>query len=793
MTLILLTIAWTLGIILGRHLDLGPPLWGMLAAAGLAGSVLARRSKAGRLAAALWVAVALGGWRFAGSQPTFDASALAYYNDRGWVTIRGYVSAEPSVRDTYTQLELAAEEIELDGDARAVSGKLVLNLAHYPVYAYGDPLSVRGLQETPPVTDDFSYREYLASRGVHSIMRRAQVTLLPGQRGNPLLRQAFRLKGYLRQVIEAILPNPEAGLLSGVLLGLSHTLPDYLADAFRATGLTHIIVISGFNISLVAQAIMLASRRWLHRWAALWGSLAAIVLYGLFVGPSPPVVRAALMGSLFILGQLLGRKSHALTSLAASSLLMTLFNPLLLWSVSYQLSFVATLALIVLEPALAEGLQAWGAARVSPDDAPGWWRPVRDMLLATGAAQIATLPVIWYHFSQVSVISLLANVLVLPVQPPIVYLGGIVTALGALSTSLGRVAAWTVWPLLRYTIAVVQWLAGISWASITVPRLHLSLVWAFYGVIALGLVVKQRAGLRARLARLTQQPLATKLSLAVPALVAVLVWASVLILPDRRLHLYLLDVGQGDAILLRTAGGRAILVDGGPDPLLLTSRLGEILPFWQRRIDLVVATHADQDHLAGLIPVIERYRVSQVIESPTMGDSALSAQWHQTLAAAGLEPMVASRGMQILMGSGLRLEVLHPPAGVTAVEQADDNRNSVVLMVDAGRCRILLTADIDAETEASLLDEGLSLGATVLKVAHHGTDASSSEAFLSAVDPQVALVSVGEGNPFGHPAEGTLQRLAALGCQVFRTDLQGTIELVTDGQRYWIRPDRPQE
>jgi len=799
MTLIALTIAWMLGIWIARQVGLSPLALGGLTLAGVGWAMLARRWGRARWQAALLLAVVLGGWRYWLAEPQINEGHLAFYNDTGWVAVEGHVSADPSIRDTYTQLELSVREVESEGRRYPVRGKAVLNVAHYPAYAYGDVLRVGGLLETPPVLDDFDYREYLASRGVRSLLRRPQVTRLEEQAGSALLRLMLRLKGWLRGVIEGVLPYPEAGLLCGLLLGLGHTLPDYLADAFRVVGLTHLIVISGYNISLVSQAAMTLSGRFLFRWVALLLSLAAIGLFTLFVGPSPPVVRAALMGGLFIGAQLAGRKAHAPTSLAAASLCMTLWDPLSLWSVSFQLSFAATLGLILLAPALerrlAARLNAWGGR----NQKAGWWGLLRDGLLVTGAAQLATLPILWYHFQQVSVVSLLANALVLPVQPAVMALGFAATVGGAVWEAAGRALGWLVWPWLRYTIWVAQQLGGWSWAAVEVPHIPALLVWAFYAVMAWWLLAPRRLRLSVdwrgwlsawQVRQFGGRRQVGKYSLAGLALAVLLVWSAVFSLPDNKLHVYFLDVGQGDAILLRAPGGQVVLVDGGPDPLTLASRLGQILPFWQRRVDLVVATHADQDHLAGLISVLERYRVGHVLQPATMGEGALVAQWQEALLSSGAQVVEASRGTRVWLGEELCVEVLHPPpAGSRNVREADDNQDSVVLRVQQGSFALLLTADIDAEGEAELLQMGQPLQATLLKVAHHGSTSATSARFLAAVSPQMAVISVGAGNRFGHPGEEVLQRLEQADCRVFRTDAQGTVEVVTDGQRCWVKSD----
>ncbi len=786
MTLVYLTIAWLMGIALARWLEPSGALLAALTVAGLAAAACGQRTEISRLWAVLAVVALLGAWRYRLAQPTLDEGTLAYYNDRGQATLWGTVSAEPSVRSTYTQLELAVEQLSQDGQRHPVRGRVVLNVPNYPEREYGDLLGATGDLETPPVIEDFSYREYLAARGVHSLLREAQVESIgTPRRGDALaLRWLYRLKRSARQVLEAALPNPDAGFLEGILLGLGNTLPEDLAGAFRAVGLTHIIVISGSNVSLVIYAAMLAARRVFSRGWALWISLGMLILFMLFVGPSAPVLRAIGMGALLIGGQMLGRRSHALTALAATALLMTAMNPLSLWQVSFQLSFVATLALVAFEPALARSLEGRQADATDRDRPAPRWRWLRELFLVTLAAQLLTLPLICYHFGELSTISLLANALVLPVQPPLMALGYLALAAGAAWAPTG----WIVWPLTRYCLLVIQGLAALPWASIQVPHFGWGLVAGLYAALALGFSPNLRRRVWAWARALFRGPRAGRVALGTLLLAVVLLWSAVGSLPDGKLHVYFLDVGQGDAILLRTPGGRTILVDGGPDPLLLSSRLGQILPFWQRRIDLVAVTHADQDHLGGLTPVVQRYHVGQVLEPPAMEASALTAQWRGVLTATGTSALPLSRGMSIGVGRDLRLEVLDPRPAAWGEPPCEGNRCSLVLEVVMGRARLLLAGDMDAEMEDELRSAGLPLRAAVLKVAHHGAATATTAGFLAAVKPGLAVISVGRDNRYGHPAAEVLKRLADAGCQVMRTDQRGTVELVSDGRQIWIAP-----
>ena len=287
-----------------------------------------------------------------------------------------------------------------------------------------------------------------------------------------------------------------------------------------------------------------------------------------------------------------------------------------------------------------------------------------------------------------------------------------------------------------------------------------------------------------------------RLSVATAALavIALLVWLAALQLPDGQLHVAFLDVGQGDAIFITAPDGRQVLVDGGPSPTQLAGALGQQMPFWDRSIDLVVLTHPDDDHMTGLTPLFDRYRVARALTGVHTLNAPEALFWREAADAAGVPLAVAERGMQIDLGRGVRLDVLHPEAEPLSGAAADDNNNSVVLRLTHGEISFLLTGDLEAAGEQALLTSGQPLAAQVLKVSHHGSGGATTGEFLRAVAPQMAVIQVGTNNRFGHPAPETGKRLATVGAQVLRTDQHGTVEIISDGRQLRVRTaKRPQQ
>jgi competence protein ComEC len=734
----------------------------------------------------------LGALRYQAALPDLnDPNLVAHYNDGGWVTLDGTVQGYPDVRDTWTNLKLKAESIDREGEAHPVRGTILVRAPRFPEVHYGDRLRVSGLLQTPPELEDFSYRDYLARQGVYSLINRPQIAKIESGQGSPFWAAIFAAKDRARDAIARLVPDPEASLLQGILLGIRSGIPADLYDDYNATGTSHIIVISGSNLTFVATLFTLTFGLILGKRRAYWFTIAGITLYVLLVGADAAVVRAGLMGGLFVTAIYLGRQSTAYVSLFASAFVLTLINPQSLWDVGFQLSFAATLGLILFAPAM-ERLFEQGLTRiVSPDRARHGIRLLYQALILTLAAQVLTIPLVVYHFGRLSLVAPLANLLILPVQAPIMALGGAAAILGLvpLLEPLARAIAWVPWLCLAYTNAIVRWLAGWPFASLEIRRTDAG--WLAVAYIAL-VVALWAWSQRQDSARRAWSALTSRRSTAVilggPLAIAILAWLAIAQLPDGKLHVAFLDIGQGDAALITTPLGQQILVDGGPSPSALTSALGQQMPFWDRSLDLLVMTHPDADHITGLAEVLNRYRVDGWLDNGRPDDDALYAQCMARLEEGTVTRWVARAGDRLELDSGIILEVLHPQSELMAATEADANNNSLVLRLVWAQASFLLTGDIEAEAEHLLLGSGQPLPSGVLKVAHHGSGGSSTAEFLSAVDPMYAVISVGADNRFGHPQDAVLDRLAQMGdVEILRTDEQGTIEFVTDGRQMWVR------
>ena len=800
MTIIYLALAWFAGLWLSAQVQQPVGVWlalgGPLAVATLAAVVPAVAQDRPAPALGVWLAagalLCLGGARYAAAQPELHAGHVAAHNGQADVTLIGTVAAEPERRETSMQARLRVESLALPGQAaQETSGLVLVSTGRHAALDYGMRLRLRGDLQSAATERSLAYAGYLARRDIYSQMRFPEIEILGRDGGAPVMRAILSLKDHARQVIYRQLPDPQASLLSGILLGDDSGLSAELDQQFRQSGLTHIIAISGFNIALLAGALLALTRPFLRPRPAGLMALLGVAVYAVLVGGEASVVRAAIMAGLFIsAARLLGRPTFTPAGLFSAGLLMTLVEPRILWDVGFQLSFMATLGLMLYHEPLAQWLQRRLEQRLEPALARTAGGLGGELILATLAAQVLVVPLLLFHFGQLSLVSLPANVLALPAQPGVMIWGGLATLAGLILPALGQILAWVAWLFLSWTIAVVGLLGQLPFAAVPASFGPAALA-GWYGLVfgLTWLAHSRRSG--ARLPELAGPIVTRRAALGASAVVVVLALLGGLSRPDGRLHITFLDVGQGDATLIETPAGRQILVDGGQYPAVLAEHLGRRLPFWDRNLDLVVVTHPDSDHAAGLPEVLQRYRVGALITNgQTEGGSGYQALL-SVAAGRGVPLRTVQAGEVIQLGDALRLEVLRPPGEVgTPDGRRHDNSRSLVLRLVYGSFSLLLPGDAELAAERQLLASGRDLRAFVYKAGHHGANSSSSAALLAAVRPQLVIVSAGADNRFGHPHPEMLQRAAAVGATVLRTDKHGSIKISSDGQRLWFQTER---
>ena len=813
MLLICLSCVWIAGIFLGSRLNLPPVLC-------LAGFVplpllfFTRRHRKAVVFTGLGIIVLIMAAVYSySSLYSVNEGRIHFYNDRAITEIKGMVAGDPDVRDKNTRLTLSVEAIRLDTGWREVEGRVLVFVPRFPDYRYGDVLRVTGEMATPPRLGDFDYRGYLAHQGIYTTMLYPRIEVLDTGQGFKPLAWIYSLRGRLAQTLSEVLPEPQASLAQGIVLGLRGNIPGDLNNDFTRSGTAHLLAISGFNLSIMA-GVLLSIGLWLfgrRHYLYVWLALGAIWLYTLITGMSPPVVRGAIMASLFLLAEALGRQRSGMVALTFAAAVMVGISPYILGDASFQLSFLAMAGLIFIYPILREPGRRIAAAWLGDEGALVSIANVTvDTLCASLGAIIAVWPLVAYYFGIFSLAGPLATFLATPALTVIIITGALTGILGLASLVAAQVMGWLAWPFLSYMMLVVSGLAAPSLSSIEVGSVSPAFVVGYYVVLAAAIWLHRRwrklrpsaEGLRSLMsgaAGVMKAGMSLPFGLSrsikwaiLPLLMlAVLVSYTAATMPDDQLHVSFLDVGEGDAIFIQK-GNQQVLIDGGPGPLAIGLGLSRRMPFWDRTIDLLVLTHPHSDHLAGLVEVLRRYRVGRVLYPPLDYHSPLFDEWSRLITENGIKSTVACAGQQVALGDGAIMEVLNPPVNLLSGSVSDLDNNGIVLHLEDGKVSFLLAADIMRDTEWELVRERAELSSTVLKVAHHGSDTSTTSEFLGVVNPRAAIISCGADNKFGHPDKEVIDRLEQkLGEEnIYRTDKYGTIDFITDGKRLWVEAGR---
>src|SRR5215218_1252372 len=562
------------------------------------------------------------------------------------------------------------------------------------------------------------------------------------------LSQSTEIRARAAEGLGRGMPAREAALARGFVLGEDDEVDEATKDDFRRSGLSHLLAVSGQNVTLLALLAMplLGAFGVPLRERLVW-VLALIAVYVPVAGAGPSIQRAAVMGVLGLLATMGGRRASRFYALALAALVTLAVNPGIAADVGWQLSFAAVIGILLLTRHLREAL----VARLGS----GPWRRARaEGMAVTVAATLATAPLIAFHFETLSTTTLFANVLALPAVAPAMWLGmcsaGLAQLPGVPLEPLNGLNAL----LLAYIAQVATWCASPEWAQL---RVHLD---------GTGLAVAY-LGLGTALLACWRWPRQT---LAVAAL-ALACWlplprfgGGAEAMPPRGLRVEVLDVGQGDAILLRPANAPAVLVDGGPPGDQLARKLEQA---GVDRLGAVVVTHDQSDHVGGIEELLGNFPVARMLFARA-GRPLLARA-----AAAGVEPERLAAGRELRSGA-LRLRVLWPPPDLLTnpAPGGDPNQMALVIEADWRDFSMLLTAD--AEAEAVPIEPG---PIDVLKVAHHGSDDAGLAGLLDRAQPRLAVISVGEGNPYGHPTAGTLATLRAHRVPTLRTDEEGEITI----------------
>jgi competence protein ComEC len=586
---------------------------------------------------------------------------------------------------------------------------------------------------------------------------------------------AYPLRRQILEQIRRWFPERSQALISALLVGERERLDPDFTEATRRSGIAHLLVISGFHVGIIALFLMgfFALLR-LPFPLRIILTLVGIILFAMIAEWRPPVLRATIMALIIGCSYLFRRRWDTWNTLAAAAFLILMFRPGDLNDPGFQLSFAAVASIFLFYPGFHRLLMRFRFVhRLRRIPTIGSW--LYDGLLVAVCAQIGTLPIIAAQFGRVPTLALPAVVLGAPLIVLIMPLSLIVIAIGFLGIPQAAWLAASVDQMVTLFEKLTTHVSAFSFASLKIGTPNYVVIVALFLSIYLSWHFKNywaRWGLAASLVLLINAS----------------VWSSIASKHSAAMEVTYLDVNQGSAALIRFGDGRSLLIDGGPVNPMWDAGERVIIPcldaYGIDTLDAVIVSHDDSDHIGGLISVMENIPLRNIYWTGSNAGSETYLRFKKILNDRNIEPKPLLAG-QLLPGfEALPIYVLHPDSA-TVADPVDANDASLVIQIRLDQVEFLFPGDIQSHAEKELLRYGDFLQSDVLLIPHHGSSTSSSEAFLDAVDPQIAVISVGRLNPHGHPTPEVIHRLEALPCQIERTDLDGAVVLRTDGHRIW--------
>lgn len=706
-------------------------------------------------------------------QYTNLSSPLAPYYEKE-VKIEGYVDGPVKTEDNRVSFEFFIEKIS--GSEASIKRKVLVYVYELKDADYlpGTGLTIDGVLRNPPGSRNpggFNYRNYLYTRRItatlsvnaNNIKKTGFIKKLP------LKSFGLNLRGYILSVIGKNLSGEKAALIGAMLTGYRENLTETMENAFSASGLTHIMAVSGANLAfLVFPLLWIFSMLGIDQRAGSVIAIPVIFIYLLVTGMESSVMRAAVMAILFLTGRALYRKTELINSVAVAVLALLLVNPFMLFDIGFQLSVGATLGL---------GILYKRTKRIFPDKVPGF---MSETLTATISAQAGVLPILAIHFNRVSVISLFSNLLVVPVTGFATCLGAVCVIADTIHPLLGKLTGFVLEAVSHFILYTADKCASVPWAEVSVPDWSYWLIFLYYALLLLVGIYGLDFFIRNRQA-------------VVACVFAAGIVLTVQGIMPKPLKVVFADVGQGDCILVRTPEGRNFLIDGGGGyneeetgyygkqvifPLLMNEKVSSI--------DMALVTHAHSDHMGGIITLMEIFKIKSVGLPDYPGAGNDFGKLLSICESRNIPVYYFKEGDIIRMDNKTVFEVYNPPSSDENL-LSNLNDTSICGMLKFRELSILFTGDIETGAEKRLLKYGGNIDCDILKVAHHGGKESTTEEFLNLARPETAIISVGRNN-YGHPSDDVMERLRQTGARIYTTRDNGAVIVASDGKRYRLKP-----
>ncbi|MBI3582774.1 MAG: DNA internalization-related competence protein ComEC/Rec2 [Nitrospinae bacterium] len=730
------------------------------------------------------------------------------------VSIEGIIYKPPEVLENKTRLYLDVEKLS----GRDTNGKVKITLYRDTTDAnYKDRVRIKDVKLHIPRNfknpGGFDYKRFMEDQGIYvigSISKGNQIEVLDKDKGC-ILSYIYKSKERLSLFIEKNAPPEESSILKTMVFGERSAISKEMRNIFSSTGIAHLLAVSGLHVGFVAFAAFLIFKKFfsflflrfyhrlfligaVQRFAAFF-TMFPVLYYSILVGASPSTVRAAIMAIVYLLSIVLYREGDIYNTLSLAALIILIWHPPSLFNIGFQLSFIAVLSIAYGFTILnqVQGQDSFKPSPLSPSVAAGFslrefflrHRWLYNYTFSSIFATLGTLPIIAYHFNLVSIIGPIVNILAIPLASLIVPLTLIFSLLSNINEQIASLLINIPVFLTFILVKIAKFFTNIPYYSIRVQTPSLLTIFMIYPLLVGILNFKRHRWIKIG-------TISICLFLVISSGFRILSHHSSLI-THHFLRVTFIDVGQAECSLIQFPNGKTLLIDGGRLMDDFDAGGSIVAPYlWDKgitKIDYVVGSHPDSDHVGGLLFILNEMSVKNYFDNGQESTDLIHVKLREIAREKNILYRVLGTGDKIEVDERVKVEILHPPKGSSKLEKkGHDNNLSIVMKITYGNFSILFTGDIEKEAEEFLIrQQSEELKAKILKVPHHGSSSSSSEEFIKKVSPEAATFSVGYNNPFRHPNKKVLARYRDAGAKIYRTDREGLIEIESDGKGYTVK------
>lgn len=698
------------------------------------------------------------------------------------ITVKGFLTKDPTDRSGRKEWTLETKTLTLGDSTFSVCGKILVRISDdIPIHLrYGDEITLRGELRQPAGLRNpggFDYRAYLTRKDIYAIIRikdHTSIRLSGESKGNVLFRRiVYPARRYALRVIDRTTTGQSRSILKTLLVGERGAIDPELRDEFAKAGIIHVLAVSGLHVGFVL--LILATLLGLLRipyTGRVYLILLGLLFYALLTEAKAPVVRASIMAAVYLVGTLIERRTNPFNVVGVSALIILLIKPQDFFDVGFQLSFTAVLSIIYFYRKL-NSLPFIMKLQQSTDHHSAA-KYLLAILLVSLSAQLGTLPLTAVYFNRIPLLALFVNVAAIP-------LVGIIVALGFTSIILGIIHPWIAsvygalnQELLSILIKIVSWIGNLPFSHVSVPSPNIFTILGYFLFVFF-------------LLNLQHRDVRKKFAFLFLFVLNLIIWKEALWNDTTKLTWIQFDVGQGDAALLCMPRGKTLLIDGGDRTPNFDNGERVIAPYLRkkgiRQLDAIVLSHPHNDHIGGLVYILNHFNVSEVVTAASPFDSKLYREFLDTIRKKNIPVRTITAPDSIMQFPGIKMLFLSPTEKRKQNDPAHDaNNQSLVVRILFGKTKLLFAGDAEREAEVDILNAKRPISCNTLKVAHHGSNTSSTLPFIIQAHPQNAVISVGQNNRFRHPSDAVIERFRTSGATIYRTDLQGAVIFRSDGE-----------